>query len=231
MFDEEKDMTDDGFENFLSGGDEGRGALFHWNLLDSYDMVCEILDDIFTSLNELIASLKEPTTTRFPGDVTGEYADAAYIGELYRLSYKGVACSVAAVGAIAPLVETLKAGAEKKWGGCPRQGSSNRSESNTKKDRTKNGFVPGFKRLLGSSAIGHGMLPDSLWNRLDALFDYRNAALHRGYEWPQDAAVQFKAMIEKNGWDDWFRVGSKGETPWIISMTDSFIKDVLEDVK
>jgi hypothetical protein len=38
-------------------------------------------------------------------------------------------------------------------------------------------------------------------------------------------------MIERNGWDDWFRVGSKGETPWIISMTDSFIKGVLEDVK
>jgi hypothetical protein len=222
-------MTDGEFEDFLAG--DGKGGLFYWNLLDSYEMVCEILDDVFTPRNQLVANLKEPTTTDFAGEFAEEYAETQYVENCHKLTFKDIACSVAATGAIAPLTETLEASAARKWKGFRKKTERVKDEARKKQALLTNAFVPRFKGLLRSLDIRTDVLADSLWSRLDALFEYRNSALHRGYEWPEGVAREFAEIIAKNGWDEWFGITTRDGTPWLISMRDPFINAVLEDVK
>jgi hypothetical protein len=225
------DMTDGEFEDFLAGGDGSRGGLFYWNLLDSYEMVCEILDDAFTHRNELVANLKEPATPDFASEYSEEYAESQHVDNCHRLTSKDVACSVVAVGAIAPLTETLESRAARRWRSLRKETERGKDEARRKQAGLENSFVPRFRGLLGSLDFEAEVPADSLWSRIDALFEYRNSALHMGYEWPEGVAKKFAKTIEKNGWDEWFGVTTRDGTPWLISMRDPFIRAVLADVK
>jgi hypothetical protein len=91
-----------------------------------------------------------------------------------------------------------------------------------------------------SSAIGsHSHLPKDLGLKLGALFSYRNAMFHNGFEWPKQERAKFLAKIQQQQWpEDWFDKawrdkGFKGEEVWLFYLSNDFISkavDMVEEV-
>jgi hypothetical protein len=181
-------------------------------------------------------------------------------GEYFYLSvYQDAAHSMAALGMIAPLFESLFFQAfqgirEKYFGvehipaGEPRAAMINddtlaEADALTKADafwdcyyyfdrkeaEIKDNLVAGIRQL--SKAVGlKAKLPKDLHRTLEALFEYRNYMFHNGFEWPEARCAQFAARIEKCGWQDWFTTFTRGDKPWIFYMTEAFIAHCLDMV-
>ncbi|MGJ5814537.1 hypothetical protein [Paludibaculum fermentans] len=66
-------------------------------------------------------------------------------------------------------------------------------------------------------------LPDGLPRMLEALFDYRNFMFHNGFEWPRERCKEFAAHVEQKSWQAWFSNSTRGGEPWIFFMTEEFI--------
>jgi hypothetical protein len=65
-------------------------------------------------------------------------------------------------------------------------------------------------------------MPNDLEPMLEALFEYRNAMFHCGFEWPPIERQKFD--IRRTKWpSDWFSVSSSGHQPWIFYLTDTFV--------
>jgi hypothetical protein len=63
---------------------------------------------------------------------------------------------------------------------------------------------------------------------LKALFEYRNAMFHNGFEWPEDGRKNFEKKIKDNQWESRFVWAKHGEEPWICYMSDGFVNQCLE---
>jgi hypothetical protein len=65
-------------------------------------------------------------------------------------------------------------------------------------------------------------------NTVNALFAFRNRALHNGYEWPMDTRHKFRNQIASSKWEAWFPLSTWGDDPWLASVTDSFVQTCLD---
>lgn len=76
-----------------------------------------------------------------------------------------------------------------------------------------------------SEAVGlTPFLPADLSLTLKALFAYRNKMLHCGFEWKPDVRNAFDKRIKDDGWPPaWFERATSGGEPWVFYMTDAFI--------
>ncbi len=163
-----------------------------------------------------------------------------WVDALHTSVYQDAAHSLAAVGMLAPLIESILvqsfAGIKAKLSEvitvqAPRSKGPDHEIWNCRryinKGRWQNDIVKGTLQL--ADAIGMtGMLPKSMPQTLAALVAYRNKNFHLGFEWPVEERAAFQTRIESEGWGDWFRASTSAEKPWIFYMTSTFVDHCLD---
>ena len=179
---------------------------------------------------------------------TGSATDRAIdeLGEVFHLSiYQDAAHSMAALGMIAPLFESIFfqgfQGIRTNYYGIHvvPAGSARGAVPNADtfwdchkfwivaKSRTKTDLVEGIVQLAEAVDLSP-YLPAGLHGTLKALFSYRNKMFHNGLEWPPREREKFSRHIQQDGWQDWFSAATSGEQPWIFYMTEQFIQHCLQ---
>jgi hypothetical protein len=162
----------------------------------------------------------------------------------YAMVYQGAAHSMAALGMIAPMYESMFFQAfqgirevfRRTGVSLPahaRDGITKSDDfwdchlvySERAKYKTRPDLVEGIVELADAIEL---TLPDGLESLLQALFSYRNKMFHCGFEWPKNECLRFAKRIEEKNWEGWFDRSEHGEEPWIFYMSDDFIKRCLE---
>jgi hypothetical protein len=163
-----------------------------------------------------------------------------WVDALHASVYQDAAHSLAAVGMLAPLIESILvqsfAGIKAKLSGvitvqAPRSNGPDHEIWNCRryinKRRWQNDIVRGTLQL--ADAIGMtAMLPKSMPQTLAALVAYRNKNFHLGFEWPIEERAGFQTRIESEGWGDWFKASTSAGKPWIFYMTSTFVDHCLD---
>lgn len=183
------------------------------------------------------------------GKASGEYGmllENDWVDHLHGSVFQDAAHSMAAIGMIAPIVESLfvstfrgigalappaepvipvgaraaHAAEPEFWDPHFAWGRSGRKED----------LVRGILQLADSSGLSRHLPPD-LTPTLSALFRYRNRMFHNGFEWPKEQRTSFESLAITEGWPaGWFqRATSAGET-WIIYMSDALISHSLDTI-
>ena len=170
-----------------------------------------------------------------------ELAVDQWVDALHTSIYQDAAHSLAAVGMIAPLIESILvqsfAGIRTKLARVvvvqpPRSQGSEQEIWNCRRHVATNGrwgtdVVKGTLQLVESIGLTP-LFPSSTAQTLAALMAYRNKNFHLGFEWPVVERAAFQKRIEDEGWDDWFRVSTTDEKPWIFYMTPAFVEHCLD---
>jgi hypothetical protein len=180
---------------------------------------------------EELVKLSETVTGRHADFVVDQWVDA-----LHRSIYQDAAHSLAAVGMLAPLLESVLVQSFAALGRAfdahvpiphPRfnGGHSDRWNCRRYRDESgkwRDGIVKGTMQL--SEALGLTRhLPDATEYTLSALFEYRNLNFHNGLEWPMGERIKFLEKVEARGWKEWFRNSESDHKPKIIYMTQTFV--------
>ena len=141
-----------------------------------------------------------------------EYATDVYV-ELAEMScYQAAAHSMAAVGMIAPLIESVFRAAFRSLG-------KDLPQWNLVNNIVKRAEEVGMKAYL----------PADLEPTLSALFTYRNKMFHGGFEWSPEELQRFERRLDENRWrPDWFSRATVDGEPWMFYMTSSFVDHCLE---
>mgnify|MGYP003669878721 CR=1 FL=1 len=198
-------------------------------------------------------------------DETAEYqrldmAEATVIDHYHEATYQGIAHSMAAVGMLAPFMETIfnqcfqnlgekypreqfeypkhdrwqKIG--KDFWDCrikfifPVQNQSTGGQQQAGKIQQKNAVLKGVEELAEATGL-IAYLPADYLKVFSALKSYRDSMFHNGMEWPLKERTEFINRLEKNKDSAaWFAKATTGEeeSPWMIFMTEKFIKRCLQ---
>jgi|SRR6266850_1997860 len=179
-----------------------------------------------------------------------ERAVDEWVDLLHSSAYQEAAHSMAAVGMLAPLVESMFYGAfykvrehffptdrlyrsHARWNGSAKE-QWDCHFFYDKKGKRHTDLAKGIMEL--SDAVGlTPHLPNDLKPTLQALFAYRNKMFHFGFEWPLDERKKFAGHISQGicneGWSlDWFDSATTDGTPWIFYLTDNFVDHCLDSV-
>ncbi|MCY4449299.1 MAG: hypothetical protein OXE02_10725 [Chloroflexi bacterium] len=174
-----------------------RGLLYRQERAD------EELSDRIKEADEVARRTKGPAN---------DHAVDAY-AELAEMScYQDAAHSMAAVGMIAPLIESAFRAAFPSIGtGLPRR--------NLAKDIVKHVEEVGMKEYL----------PADLEPTLAALFKYRNEMFHGGFEWSSEKLKKFETLLGEERWPSgWFSKATSDDDPWMFYMTPAFVDHCLD---
>ena len=175
----------------------------------------------------------------------GMSLDDYYADEAYGTAFQDAAHSMAAVGMLAPLIETLFVSI---FGGLrklsrdkalvanenPRLAASRdqfwnpRFEIKSKSNRRN--IVAGIRQL--ANAIGLSIhLPPDYAKTLAALFHYRNMMFHNGFEWFGEEGTEFRQCVQDSGWPEkWFKeLEGFGDTRFFY-MTPEFVQHCLDTI-
>lgn len=181
---------------------------------------------------------------------SGEYGmhlENSWVDEMHGSAFHSAALSAAAIGMLAPLLESLFVGV---FGGIRDIAPPVRpvslagvraahaadpgfwdphlvfSARGTKRKDALRGIV----QLVETTGLAPQM-PAHYTRMLGAIFGYRNKMLHHGFEWPPGERAKFETTIVREGWPaNWFeRSLTNGET-WIIYMSDMLIRDTLTNI-
>jgi len=166
-----------------------------------------------------------------------------WVDHLHNSVYQDAAHSMAALGMLAPLMESIfyqafqairhhlsaivnpecnhqrwQQPAEDQWD-CHFVWKSGRRSTN---------LVEGILQLAEAVELSP-YLPSALKFTLQALFEYRNKMFHCGFEWPIEERQRFAMRIDASGWPaDWFAKATTGGEPWIFYLTDTFALHCLD---
>ncbi len=167
---------------------------------------------------------------RWDGDYDGGI-EALRDARFWQMTFQSSAHSMAAVGMLAPLIESLfveifealKTRTEIKSDHPRRSLKSNKRwkpQFYAKDGREMRGFAMGAVQL--SEAIDLlPFLPRDLGTSLSALSKYRNNMFHNGFEWPEATILNFDK--ERSDWPEcWFDLTHRGDKPWLFYMTPYF---------
>jgi hypothetical protein len=176
------------------------------------------------------------------GDLAHHLVDLT-IDEMHGSVYQSAATSAAAVGALAPLLESffseIFASLRKHYAAELTEGlSAIRPEKpdfdpwnpyhylGSRGPRTE--IALGILQLAKATGLSQ-RLPEDHAALIEALFAYRNKMLHRGFEWPlRERHAFFKVAAEKRWPENWFDCSQQGDDPWVIYITDVFINRCLK---
>lgn len=165
-----------------------------------------------------------------------------WVDHLHGSTFLDAAHSMAAVGLIAPLIESLFYRAFhylKRAIGEPYSLESGHERWQLD-DRWDHRYE--WKRGHRRLAIAKGILqlaeaidlkrhlPADLERTLSVLFAYRNKMFHFGLEWPDKDLKEFANLIDSKGWTDCFTRAESGGDPWIFYMSREFTDHCLETV-
>ena len=133
--------------------------------------------------------------------------------ELAEMScYQDAAHSMAAVGMIAPLIESA-------FRAAFRSIKKDLPRGNLVKEIVKRAEEVGMRKYL----------PPDLEPTLSALFEYRNKMFHGGFEWSKDELKKFEKLLDENLWPpDWFSKATTDDEPWMFYMTSAYVDHCLE---
>ena len=176
------------------------------------DMLTRMSQDDFELQYQITEAEKAASRTR---GVKNEFA-VDHLIELFEYSgYQDAAHSTAAVGMLAPFVESSFREAFREFG-----------REWQEKDMVRN-------LLKSISEMGWGKyMPEDFAVTLTALFEYRNKMFHHGFEWPPEMRKSFARRIETSGWPSkWFSSASTGDDPWMFYMTDTFIDLCIDKIQ
>ncbi len=144
--------------------------------------------------------------------IANDWAVDEWVDLVHSSCYQDAAHSMAAVGMIAPFIESIFRHA------FPRIGD---------KKTYKGSMVEKIMSLADEEKI-RNYLPDDLEPTLSALFAYRNAMFHSGFEWPREELEKFEMKLNKSGWpSDWFLRAMSNDKPWMFYMSPKFIEHCL----
>ena len=85
-------------------------------------------------------------------------------------------------------------------------------------------IVEGIMELAEATGLAAD-LPADLRKTLAALFGYRNKMFHLGFEWPDTERSAFERRIVDDGWpQDWFTQATTDGKPWVFYLSDTFVQ-------
>lgn len=167
-----------------------------------------------------------------------EWAVDEWVDRIHGAVYRSAAHSMAAVGMLAPLLETIffrcfQAIGTRFCGTALPSPSHERwrvdhavrwdchfvaTGSGPQKD-----LVRGIVQLSDAVGLAVG-LPSDIKPFLSALFGYRNKMFHHGVEWPLTERQLFAKRIVNEGWPmSWFPNASTDNVPWVFYLSDEFV--------
>jgi hypothetical protein len=225
----------------------------HSNIPEEYDFQSQLyevkllLDHIFTWRNELSGRMSEAWhdfSHAEEGTLECALANSKWDSLAHGSCYRVAACSQAAVGAVAPLIENLLVVIFKqrqlRYKGTP--GSHHRWKLNlsdfwnphkvSERGDLKQGddIVRGTMQLTAALEM-KAEFPSEFESVIKALFTYRNRILHYGYEWPAEECSNFMNLAANEKWLPWLDFASYANGQlWIISIKDEFVRKCLEMV-
>ena len=176
-----------------------------------------------------------------------ERAVDEWVDRVHDSVYQGAANSMAAVGMLAPFIESIFCGGfetireeffeddspydahpHPRWDRAAKSGWDCHFVYTDKSGRPAKNVVEGIFEL--AEAVGLSpYLPADLKQTLRALFAYRNKMFHSGFEWPPEERKAFAMQIAQ--WpSNWFATATESGNPWIFYLTDIFVDHCLEQV-
>lgn len=175
--------------------------------------------------------------------ICAEQAVEEWLERLHTSIYDDAAHSMAAVGMLAPLFESLffqalRAIPEVLPSAADRARTHERFTDDRDKRRWdcrfvwrsgcfKKHIVPGIEQI--SQIVGlDQFLPDTLFRQLEALFLYRNKMFHNGFEWPLAERQRFSSHPSVGSW---FSASERAGELWIFYMTDGFVSECVAAVE
>jgi hypothetical protein len=177
--------------------------------------------------------------------ILNERAVDEWLDRVHHSVYQGAAHSMAAVGMLAPLIESLFfqcfQGIGRKFFPASHPKPSHlrwRSRQVLQWDchfavnggRPNKHLVAGILQMAEVTGLT-ARLPNDLEPTLSALFAYRNKMFHLGFEWPLVERLSFEKTIGYNKWPSgWFVKSTSGESPWIFYLSQEFITHCLATI-
>jgi hypothetical protein len=194
-------------------------------------------------LTEEIRKIEEHA--RRAGGIENEHAVDEWIDRLHHSVYQDAAHSMAAVGMLAPFIESLfcqgfQAIRRHYYPASPPNSSHERWKAAgdapwdchlvVNGTRSRVNLVKGIMQLADATDLSK-RLPSDLEKALTALFTYRNKMFHNGFEWPLAERLRFDRAMEEAGWpENWFTKSTSGNEPWIFYMSKDFIAHCLATI-
>jgi hypothetical protein len=184
-------------------------------------------------------------------DYEGPHRDRAvddWVDLVHDSVYQGAAHSMAAVGMLAPFIESVFCGGFESireelfeddnppYDAHPhaRWESATKNQWDChfvyKRGRQTKDLVEGIFQL--AEAVGlRPHLPADLKPMMKALFAYRNKMFHWGFEWPPEERDAFAKHIAAERWpSDWFTSATTDGKPWIFYLTDIFVDHCIDRI-
>lgn len=187
---------------------------------------------------------RTPVRTRssdpFVAALEDDFREQNWIDHLHCSVYHDAAHSMAAVGLIAPFVESifflsfrsiqremakrsLRLNEHERW----QRSTDDRWDCHYvwKNGRRQRDLVEGIVQLVDAVAM-KALMPGDLEHTLSALFAYRNKMFHFGFEWPLEERRRFDRQLSR--WpEDWFSKATSGGAPWVFYMSPTFVAHCL----
>lgn len=163
-----------------------------------------------------------------------------WVDRMHASVYQDAAHSMAAVGMLAPLIESIFhqafLGTKDYYSAQslhlldhPRWQINDKCKWDChyiwREGKKSKNLVEGIFELV--DAVGMSThLPKNIRPKLEAFFTYRNLMFHNGFEWPLVERHNFAEKIKSKGWSDsWFKASTSDGRPWIYYMTETYISD------
>ena len=246
---------DDRWEEFFWNAPEnlenlmqGRDYLYRLLHTIDWDMQLIAIRGMLRRNREAMASVDQEiaesraATDAYNGPHHDHYIDE-HVYMLQQSVYTEAAVSMAAIGMVAPMVESVFAEAFRELGKM--YVVKNRSPGDHKrwtradehKDRwnvqvyfdskreAKSNIILGLPQI--AEAVGLNAHIDSeTWKWLDAMLQYRNYMFHGGLEWSEENREKFQTLIETQGWEKYFDKSTTNDAPWIFYIRADAIDDI-----
>ncbi len=203
----------------------------------------------YLAMKEMLQAVKEPTV-KFQDDynslqkkvesqggndfIAEHLNDKGYESQFWDMSY-----SLAAIGIIAPYIESLFTAMFADYGKycAPEESEHDRFRNFTKykwdphyfakkSDRVETDIAKGILQLLKCTGFKDGTIAKCK-KFIPAIFRYRNLMFHNGVHWPKVKREVFIKEAKGGGWYDWFLFDENSD---FVYMGESFIEEILENI-
>lgn len=147
------------------------------------------------------------------------WVDHHWVTQMHGKNFLDAAHSMAAVGLIAPFMESL-------FGRIVRYF---KDEQTWESSRRRVGIAKAFLQIADDIDLRRH-LPDDLDTTVSALFLYRNKMFHCGLEWPEKDRTNFAKRVHSDGWTGCFSRAQPGKEPRFFYMTKGFIERCMDTI-
>lgn len=152
-------------------------------------------------------------------DYPQHWEEYDWVAQMHDKTFLDAAHSMAAIGLIAPFMESL----------FGRIVTYFTDERTWEASRRKVGIAKAFLQIAEDIGLRRH-LPDDLSTTAPALFAYRNKMFHCGLEWPERDRTNFAKRVQRDGWTGCFSRAESDNEPWFFYMTKGFVERCLDTI-